>query len=67
MKKEYKETLKQQLRLLSESSKGANPDELIALTDCMVRVYPAEEIDPESFKSNAILQVNTMRKYLEDN
>ena len=67
MEKEYKETLKQQLQLLSESSKNADPDELVALTDCMIRVYQAEEIDPESFKSNAILQVKAMRKYLEDN
>ncbi|STX20419.1 hypothetical protein [Levilactobacillus brevis] len=38
MKKEYKETLQQQLQLLSESSKKADPVELVELTDCMIRV-----------------------------
>lgn len=45
MKKEYKETLEQQLQLLSESSNTASPDELVALTDCMIRVHQELSVD----------------------
>lgn len=67
MEKDYKETLEQQLQLLSESSKNADPDELVALTDCMIRVHQDMSIDPESFENNSISQIKMMRKYLDNN
>ena len=45
MKEEYKKLLEQQLQLLSEKSKTANPRNLCKLTDKIINLIPI--LDPE--------------------
>lgn len=45
MEKEHKKALAQQSELLIESSRNANPEELVSLTEMLIKVY--QEIDIE--------------------